>query len=77
MQERRRLDTLRIFAGAQAPNWPRHIQWYHGIWNRNRGELPCFLQAAMQSDNEQHSDAARKMYAEVANAPKKCGDGHH
>ena len=61
--ERQRLDLLRIFAGKEAPDWPRHIKWYHGWWAGSRGDLGCFM-----------SEAAR---AELDLASQGGGDGHH
>ena len=62
VQERHRLDVLRIFAGGKQPYWPRHILWYHDWWDGHRGDMGCFVHANVQ--------------AELKAADKKGGGGH-
>ena len=62
VQERHRLDVLRIFAGGKQPYWPRHILWYHDWWDGHRGDMGCFVHAKVQ--------------AELKAADKKGGGGH-
>ena len=70
--ERTRLDLMRTFQGTPHPAWPRHIVWYHEMWQSCLASNPMDpIKLGIFT-----ADELAKWQQEMEQADK-AGGGHH
>ena len=69
VEERTRIELLRIFTGTPCVAWPAHVLYYHEKWDRLIGDLD--FKDHMPEHNQ------KEVMAELERADKASAGGHH